>query len=393
MEKISYMDSSSGTPIDPEVLEVMQEYFTVEYGNPGSMHRKGLVAAHALNLSRKKISDILNCSPEEIIFTGSGTESINLALKGVASKYKNRGKHIISNKIEHHAVLDTLEYLEKQGFDITLVDVEKNGIVDVEKIKEAIREDTILISVMYANNEIGTIQPIKEISKVTKEKGIIFHTDACQAANSEVLDVKGLGVDLMTLNGSKIYGPKGVGCLYKREGVKIEPIIHGGGQEFNLRSGTENLPAIVGFAKALEIADRDKEVYRKRLIKLRDKIITQLLEIDDTLLNGDPIRRLPNNINVTFLNVEGEAILLKLDNEGVCASSGSACTSRSLDPSHVILALGRPYEAAHGSIRFTLSKYTTEESVQHLLKVIPGIINELRGISPVNLKVEEMNNA
>ena len=389
----SYFDASSGTSMDPDVFSVMQEYFKVEYGNPGSMHTKGLVAAHALNLARQKVAKIINSSPEEIIFTGSGTESINLALKGVAQKNKDKGKHIICTSIEHHAVLDSLEYLERtQGFKITLIDVEENGIVDVEKIREAITKDTILISVMYANNEVGTIQPLREISKIAKKNGVFLHTDACQAANSETLDVEDLGVDLMTLNGSKIYGPKGVGCLYKRKGIEIEPLIHGGGQEYNLRSGTENIPLIVGFSRALETAHKDKREYCKKLTELRDYLIKGLLEIDNTILNGDPKKRLPNNVNVTFLNVEGESVLLRLDEKGICASTGSACTSRSLDPSHVITALGMPREAAHGSIRFTLSKHTTKKGVDKVLDVLPKIIQDLRDISPLDLNMEDLKN-
>ncbi|MBS3172025.1 aminotransferase class V-fold PLP-dependent enzyme [Candidatus Woesearchaeota archaeon] len=392
MNRTIYLDTSSSTPVDPLVYLEMHRYFQIEYGNAGSMHAKGLIAAHALNLSRSKVAKILNCHSDEIIFTGSGTESVNLAIKGVVNKLKNKGKHIISTTIEHHAVLDTLEFLEKQGFEVTYVPVEPNGIVNPEKIKNAIKKETILISVMYANNEIGTIQPIKEIAKIAKENNILFHTDACQAANSESLDVQDLNVDLLSINGSKIYGPKGVGCLYKKEGIRIEPLIHGGGQEFNLRSGTENIAAIVGFAKALEIAQKGKEDYKKKLTPLRDYFIENLLKIENTILNGDNEKRLPNNVNITFLNIEGEAVLLKLDSEGVCASSGSACTSKSLDPSHVILALGRPYEAAHGSIRFSLSKNTTKEEIDYVLQIIPKIVQELRNISPVNLKIEDIKN-
>jgi len=386
-----YLDTSASTPLDPEVYKEMHKYFHLEYGNAGSMHTKGLMAGHALNLARNKVAIILNCQPQEIIFTGSGTESINFAIKGVANKSK--GKHIITSNIEHHAVLDTLEHLEDKGFTVTYIPVEKNGIVDPKKVEEAITEDTILITIMYSNNEIGTIQPIKEISKIAKKHKVLLHTDACQSGNSEELDIETLGVDLMSLNGSKIYGPKGIGCLYKREGIKLEPLIHGGGQEFNLRSGTENIPSIVGFAKALEIAQKGRLGYTKRLTELREYLINNLLKIDNTILNGDPEKRLPNNANITFLNIEGEAVLLKLDKEGICASSGSACTSKSLDPSHVILALGRPYEAAHGSIRFSLSKYTTKEGIDKLLRIMPEIAKELRELSPVNLKMEDLQNA
>ncbi|MAG38332.1 cysteine desulfurase NifS [Candidatus Pacearchaeota archaeon] len=392
MTKTIYLDTSATTPLDKSVFNEMEPYFSEEYGNAGSMHNKGLIAAQALNRSRDRVSRILNCFPKEIIFTGSGTESINMALKGVAEKYKDKGKHIISTTIEHHAVLDTLDFLKEQGFEITLVEVEPNGIVDPNKIKEAIRKDTILVSVMYANNEIGTIQPIKEISKITEEKGILLHTDACQAGNSESLDVESLGVDLLSLNGSKIYGPKGIGCLYRKSSVSLSPLIHGGGQEFGLRSGTENIPAIVGFAKALEMSQKNKEDYTTRLSQLRDYLIEKLLEIPDSFLNGDKEKRVPNNVNITFLNAEGESILLMLTEEGICASTGSACTSKSLDPSHVILALGRPYEVAHGSMRFTLSKDTTKEDLEKVIALMPSIIKKLRGMSPVILSLNEVKN-
>ncbi|MBT6995470.1 aminotransferase class V-fold PLP-dependent enzyme [Candidatus Woesearchaeota archaeon] len=382
-----YLDASASTKIDNEVLIEMRPFIEEEYGNAGSMHTSGLKAAHALNLSRKKIKEILNV--DEVIFTSSGTESINLALKGYALKNKSKGNHIITTKIEHHAVLDTLEYLEKNGFEITYLDVEENGIINPKKIKEAIKENTILISVMHANNEIGTIQPIKEISKIAKGNNIIFHTDACQAGNSESL--KDLDVDMLSLNGSKIYGPKGIGILCKKNSIRLEPLIHGGGQENKLRSGTENIPNIIGLAKALDIAQNNIGEYKK-LSTLRDYFIQELLKIENTILNGDKNNRLPNNVNITFLNVEGEAILLMLDEKGIQASSGSACTSNSLDPSHVILALGMPYEAAHGSIRFTLTKDTTKEDINYVLKEIPEIIKKLRGISPVNLTLEEIKN-
>jgi cysteine desulfurase len=387
-----YLDTSATTPVDPKVVKAMQPYFSELYGNPGSMHNKGLEASNSLEEAREKISKILNCQPEDIIFTGSGTESINLALKGYALRNRKKGNHIITTTIEHHAVLDTLEYLTKQGFEVTQIPVEKNGIVLIDKIKQAIREDTILISVMYANNEIGTLQPIKEISQIAKQKGIIFHTDACQAPNSETLDVNELGIDMLSLNGSKIYGPKGVGCLYRKKGINLEALIHGGGQEFNLRSGTENIPNIVGFTKALEIAQSSREEYTKRITELRDYLVKGLLKINNTLLNGDPEKRIPNNVNVAFLNVEGEAILLDLDEEGICASSGSACTSKSLDPSHVILAMGGPYEVAQGSIRFSLSKYTTKEELDYVIEKVPGIIKRLRKFSPVKINKEELQN-
>lgn len=390
VKMVIYFDNAATTKIEPRVIREMMPFFDKIYGNPGSMHQMGLLASRALDKARKKVSEVLNCHENEIIFTGSGTESINLAIKGLAEK-KEKG-HIISTTIEHHSVLDTLDYLKKKGFSVTLVGVEPNGIVNPEKIKKAIRKDTFLISVMYVNNEIGTIQPIKKISKIAREHNIIFHTDACQAGNYLELDVNNLGVDMMSLNGSKIHGPKGIGCLYKKRGVLIAPQIHGGGQEFGLRSGTENVPLIVGFSKALEIAQMESQKNNKKMVKIRDFLIKNLLKIPDTILNGDPKKRIPSNINITFLNIEGEAILLMLDKFGICAASGSACTSKSLDPSHVILALGRPYEAAHGSIRFSLSKFSTMEEAKKLVKVMPGIVKKLRGISPVQLNIAEVKN-
>ncbi len=389
---VIYLDASATTPVDEEVLDRMMPYFREEYGNAGSLHSKGLAAAQALFDSRKKVAEVLNAEDKEIIFTGSGTESVNLALKGFALANKSKGNHIITSSIEHHCVLDTLDYLKKNhGFEVTILDVEANGILDPKKVAEAITDKTILITVMYVNNEIGTIQPIKEIARIANEHKIIFHTDACQAGNSEDLDVESLGVHMMTLNGSKIYGPKGVGCLYKKTGVPIEPQIIGGGQEFKLRSGTENIPLIVGFAAALEKAQENRDDYISRVTVLRDRLIDGLLKIPNTMLNGDRNTRVPNNANITFLNIEGEAILLMMDHYGICASSGSACTSQSLDPSHVILALGRPYEAAHGSIRFTLTKFTTKEEIDKVIEVMPKIVKRLRSISPVHLKIDEVS--
>ena len=381
-----YLDASATTQMDKEVFREMQKFFKNEYGNAGSMHHKGLVVSNALMNSRKRVAEIFNAKENEIIFTGSGTESINLAIKGYALKNKSKGNHIITTTIEHHSVLESLEYLRKQGFEITKVGVEKNGIVDPKKIKSAIRENTILISVMYANNEIGTIQPINEISKIAKKKKIVFHTDACQAVNSEDLNIN---ADLISINASKIYGPKGVGALYKKEDIQLEPLIHGGGQEFNTRGGTENIPNIIGLAKALELTQKNKKDYSK-LEKLRDYMIEKLLKIEDTILNGDKENRVPNNINITFLNIEGESILLKLDNEGICASSGSACTSKSLDASHVILATGQSEKVAHGSIRFSLTKYTTKKELDRVIKLMKKIVKELRGISPVHLKKDDL---
>ncbi len=387
-----YFDHAATTYMRPEVVEIMQKYFSEQYGNPGSFHYKGLVAKESLRVSRQKIANIIGAKPGEIIFTGSGTESCNLAIKGVAKRLAYKGKHIITSTIEHHAVLDSCDYLEKnEDYEVTYVPVDEEGIVKLSDLKKAIRPDTILISVMYANNEIGTIQPIKKIAKLAKEKDILFHTDACQVGGALDINVDNLGVDLMTLNGGKIYGPKGVGMLYIRSGVRLTPLIHGGGQEMNIRSGTENVAGIAAFAKALELAQMEKEAESERLTKLRDYLINRVLEeIPDTWLNGHPAKRLPNNANITFLNVEGEAIILLLNEHEIYVSSGSACTSKTLDPSHVILAMDMPYEAAHGSIRFTLGKRNTKEDIDKLMEVLPSIIKRLKEISPVKLKVEEV---
>jgi len=387
-----YFDHSATTYVRPEVVEAMQTYYSENYGNPGSFHYKGLEANEALGSARERVAEILGSKPDEIIFTGSGTESCNMAVKGIAKSLKRKGKHIITSTIEHHAIMDSCDYLERhEDYEVTYVDVNKDGIIDPEEIRKAIRPDTILISVMYANNEIGTIQPIKEIAKIAKENGVIMHTDACQASGSLDINVQNLGVDMLTLNGSKIYGPKGVGLLYLRKGVRIVPLIHGGGQERNLRSGTENVPGIMGFATALELAQAEKEVEGKRLIELRDYLIKRVTEeIPECWLNGHPTTRLPNNANITFLNIEGEAIILLLNEYKIYVSSGSACTSKTLDPSHVIVSMGMPYEAAHGSIRFTLGKINTKEDIDETMDVLPGIIEKLRGISPVHLKASEV---
>jgi len=385
-----YFDHSSTTYVRPEVTRAMSKYLEDEFGNPGSFHYKGLKAKQALNSAREKIAGIIGCDVDEIIFTGGGTESCNLAIKGLA-KSKKKG-HIITSSIEHHAVTDTCDYLERhEGFDVTYVGVDKEGIVNVDEIRKAIREDTILISVMYANNEIGTIQPIEEISKIAKEKNILFYTDACQASGSLDIDVRNIGVDMMTLNASKIYGPKGVGLLYVRKGIRLVPLIHGGGQEKNRRSGTENVPGIIGFAEALELAQAEKDVESARLKEIRDYLIKRVTDdISECWLNGHVEKRLANNVNITFLNIEGEAIILLLNEHEIYVSSGSACTSKTLDPSHVIVAMGMPYEAAHGSIRFTLGKRNSKEEVDKLMEVLPEIIEKLRGISPVHLKAEEI---
>jgi cysteine desulfurase len=377
-----YLDHSATTYVRPEVKEAMIKHFDEEFGNPGSFHSKGLEAKEAVDSSRQVVADILGVSPSEIIFTGSGTISINLALKGVA-RAKGKG-HIVTSSVEHPAVLNTVKHLEKEGFSITILDTDEHGQVSPDKLKEAIRDDTMLVSIMYANNEIGTVNRIQELAGLCKEKGIIFHTDACQAG--AYLNLKDLGVDLMTLNGSKIYGPKGMGCLYVKKGTPIEPLIHGGGQENGLVSGTHNVPGIVGFATALKLAQDERVKEGERLEVLRKRLADGLLEISRTLLNGHPTERLPNNVNISFLDVEGESVLLHLNEHGICASTGSACSSNSLDPSHVLLAIGRKHEVAHGAIRFSLGKRTREEDVDKVLEVMPGIIQKLRMLSPVEVK-------
>lgn len=378
-----YLDHSATTYVDEKVMAEMKPYFTEDFGNPSSMHQLGLSAKEAVQAARESIAKILNCQPEEIIFTGGGTESVNLAIQGLA-KQKGQG-HIITTKTEHHAVLETCRYLESQGFEVTYLDVDRYGQVQPEQVEKAIKENTILVTVIYANNEIGTINPIKEISKITKKHNIPLHTDACQAG---ILDLN-TGADLLTLNGSKIYGPKGIGILYKNKNIKIQPIIYGGGQENNLRSGTENVPAIVGFAKALESVQKNKEVESLRLTNLRNKLIAELKKIPKTILNGHPTQRHPGNVNISFADIEGESIVLHLNEQGILASTGSACTSSDLEPSHVLVATGQPAEIAHGSIRFTLGKQTAEKDIDEVITILPNIIESLRKISPIQLEVKK----
>jgi len=381
------MDYAAATYVRFEVKKTMGKYFSEEFGNPSSFNAIGLSAKNAVESSREKIAKILGCSQKEVIFTGSGTESINLAIKGIANAMKNKGKHIITSKVEHHAALNTCKFLEENGFEVTYLDTDRYGLVHSKDVEKAIRKDTILITIMYANNEIGTINPISEIGRIARKHNIPFHTDACQAAGFLDINVNRLNVDLMTINSGKIYGPKGIGLLYVKKGILIEPLIHGGGQEFGLRSGTENVPYIVGFAKALELAQKEKNKESKRLKKLRDMLIKKLLKIPKTILNGHPKKRLPNNVNITFLDVEGEALLLLLNEYGIYAATGSACASEKLEPSHVILAIGLPYEAAHGSIRFTLGKKTTRQDIDKVAGVLPKLVENLRCISPVDVKM------
>ena len=398
-----YLDNASTTPTDSRVVKAMAPYFNKIYGNAGSLHKAGRESNKIIAQARKTIATILNCRAEEIIFTGSGTESDNLAILGAARANKKFGNHIVTSNIEHHAVLYPCEQLEKEDFKVIFSKVDENGLLNLDFFKNAINDDTILVSVMYANNEIGTIQPIEEIGNVVKnvrvdrlkrniKTPIIFHTDACQAAGYLDLNVQKLGVDLLTLNGSKIYGPKGTGILYIKAGTKIDPIIFGGGQENGKRSGTENIAGIVGLAEALKISQKEKNIESEREIKLRDYFIKEISKkIDKVVLNGHSQKRLPNNINISILEIEGEAMLLWLDKYGIFVSTGSACDSQSLEPSHVILALGRPYEYANGNLRFTLGRKTTKKDLDYILKVLPKIVKDLRRISPVNVELDNKN--
>ncbi len=395
-----YLDHAATTPTDKEVVKAMLPFFTQCFGNPSSLYKLGREAAQAVNQAREKVAQILGVGNEEIIFTAGGTESDNLAIFGVANNFIGQEEkyHLITTQIEHPAVLNAFRALEKKGFQVTYLPVNKFGLVSAQEVMKALRPNTILVSIMYANNEIGTVQPISEIAKVVKNYRHIqqidkvsaqpfypiFHTDACQAAGYLDLKIDRLGVDLMTLNGSKIYGPKQIGVLFKRKKIVLKPVLYGGEQELKLRPGTQNVPAIVGFAKALELVEKNKSKENKRLENIRDYFIKKLLEIPETILNGHPQKRLPNNVNVTFKHIEGESIMLMLDAKGIYASTGSACHSLNLNPSHVILAIGQPAEYAHGSMRFTMGKTTTKKDIDKVLKVLPKIVGRLRKISAIN---------
>ena len=377
-----YMDYAATTPTHPEVLKAMKPFFLKKFGNTMSLHAWGREAKEALEESREKVARLMNAEAREVIFTGSATEANNLVLKGIAFANKDKGKHIIVSSIEHHCILDSAKWLESQGFEVTYLPVDKYGFVDLEKLEASIRKDTILVSIMHANNEIGTIEPVEEIGKICEEHEVYFHSDAAQSFGKIPVDVKKFKVDLLTVSAHKMYGPKGVGALYVKEGVKIEPLLHGGGHEFGLRSSTVNVPGIVGFAKAVEIAEKEMDEEARRLTKLRDKLIKGVLEIKESHLNGHPKRRLPNNANFWFAYIEGESLIMRLDMHGIAASTGSACSTESLEPSHVLLAIGlKPYEA-HGSLRLSLGKWTTEEDVDYVLEVLPRVVEELREISP-----------
>lgn len=384
MSKCIYMDNAATTQVYPEVFDAMKPYFTEFYGNPSSIYSFAGNSKKAVEDARKTIADFLVARTEEIYFTGGGSESDNWALKATADAYANKGKHIITSKIEHHAILHTCEYLEKKGFEVTYLDVDENGFVNPADVEKAIRPDTILVSIMTANNEIGTIEPIAEIGKIAKDHGVLFHTDAVQAFGHIPMNVDEMNIDMLSASGHKINGPKGIGIMYIRKGVKIGSFVHGGAQERQRRAGTHNVPGIVGIGKAVELARDNMKERMEYETKLRDHLISRVMEeIPYAKLNGDKVKRLPNNVNVCFRFIEGESMLILLDQNGVCGSSGSACTSGSLDPSHVLLAIGLPHEIAHGSLRLTLSEKNTMEEVDFTVDKLKGIIERLRSMSPL----------
>lgn len=379
-----YADNAATTPISERALNEMIKYYSADYENASSLHTYGQAAADALADARERIAKCIGCDPYGIIFTSGGSEADNQAILSVAHSGAKRGKkHIISTKIEHHAVLHTLDKLAKEGFEITLLDVHENGLVRVDELEAAIREDTCLVTVMFANNEIGTIQPIKEIGAVCREKKVLFHTDAVQAVGHVEVNVEEMNIDMLSLSAHKFHGPKGVGLLYAKKGIFLENLINGGAQERGKRAGTENLPAIMGMAVALEDAIANLDTYTKRVSAIRDKIMDELSKVPYSRVNGDRVHRVPNNVNMCFEGIEGESLLLMLDMYGIAASSGSACTSGSLDPSHVLLAIGLPHEIAHGSLRLSFAESTTEEEADYIINTVPGIVAKLRDMSPV----------
>lgn len=380
-----YLDYSATTPVKEEVLKEMLPYFTEHFGNPSSLYAKGLESKEAVDKARAQVASLIHATPKEIYFTGCGSESDNWAVFSVADALKDKGNHIITTKIEHHAMLHSLEHLEKHGYEVTYLDVEADGTVKPETLEAAITDKTILISVMMVNNEIGTIEPIKELAAVAKAHNILFHTDAVQALANVEIDVKDLGVDLLSMSAHKIYGPKGIGALYIRKGLRLPNFIHGGAQEMGKRAGTENLPSIVGFGKAAELAEQNLERHIAHCKELRDYLVERVLaEIPDTFVNGTMEQRHPGNANITFKYIEGESILLLLDYKGVSVSTGSACSSKSLKPSHVLTALGVPVEMIHGTVRFTVGDFTTKEDIDYVVDTLKEIVEKLRMLSPVN---------
>lgn len=386
-----YLDHNATTKTDEKVVKAMLPYLLESYGNASSIYKMGRENRRAVEDAREKVSNILNCEAKEIYFTSGGSESDNMAIRGIAYGYKNKGNHIITSKIEHPAVLETCKQLEKEGFEVTYIGVDKNGIINIEELKSAIKQTTTLITIMFANNEIGTIQPIKKIGKIAKEHHIIFHTDAVQAVGSLNIDVKELNIDSLSLSAHKFYGPKGIGALYMKKGIKFETLLYGGHQERNKRAGTENVAGIVGLAKAIDLAYQELEIHNKKIQELRDYYVEQIKEkIPYIRINGDREKRLPGNSNISFECIEGESLLLNLDLKGICASSGSACTSGSLDPSHVLLAIGLPHEIAHGSLRISIGKYNTKEEIDYVVESLVEIVKRLREMSPLwEKKIEE----
>jgi cysteine desulfurase len=382
------MDHGAGMPLDSKVFEAMKPYFLKKYGNPSSSHSFGNTAKAALATSREKIAELVAAEkPQEIVFNSGGTESNNLAIKGVAFRNKRKGNHIITTAIEHISVINICKYLQKQGFEVTYVPVGNEGIVNLEKLKDSVNDKTTLISVQYANGEIGTIQPIKEIGKIARENNVVFHVDAVTAAGQVPINVEEKNIDILSLSSNEMYGPRGVGALYIKSGTKILPVNHGGGQERGLRSGTENIPGIVGMGEAAEIAQKEMDKEGERLTGLRDKLIQGVLEkVEYSFLNGHPVKRLPNNANIRFSYIEGESLILGLDMLGIQVSSGSACTSKTLEPSHVLLAIGLSHEEAHGSLVFTMGKQNLEEDVDYVVGVLPNVVKKLRALSPLTPK-------
>jgi len=384
-ERFVYLDHAATTPADPRVVAAMQPFWTEGFGNPSSVYRLGRSALDALDSARATVARILNCSPKEIVFTGGGSESDNLAIKGaaIARREEGRGNHIVTSTLEHHAVLHACEYLQSAGFEVTFLPVSHEGLVDLEQFRAALRPETVLVTIMYANNEIGTIQPIADIGAICRERGVLFHSDAVQAGGTLPLDVRALNVDLLTLTAHKFYGPKGTGLLYVRQGTPLVPQINGGGQERRRRAGTENVPGIVGFAEALRLAEEERPGYVEHCRALRERLIAGVeTRIPFVQLNGDRTQRLANNANLAFEGVEAESVLLMLDQQGFCASSGSACTAGSMEPSHVLTAIGADMDRAIGSVRFTVGRATTTDDIDRLLDVLPPIVERLRSVSP-----------
>lgn len=392
MKKMIYMDHSATTPVKKEVLEEMLPYFTEFYGNPSSVYALSNYSRIAIDKAREQVAKAIGAKKNEIFFTGGGSESDNWALKGIAYKNSEKGNHIITTKIEHHAILHTCEYLEKQGFQVTYLDVDEYGLISLEELEKAITEKTLLISIMFANNEIGTIQPIKAIGEIASRHNVLFHTDAVQAVGSLPIDVNDMKIDLLSMSAHKLYGPKGVGALFIRQGVKIDPLISGGAQEKNKRAGTENTAGIAGLGKAVELAYSNLEENTKHLLYLRERLIKGIqTKIPYVKLNGHPVDRLPGNVNFCFQFIEGEALLLSLDMMGIAGSSGSACTSGSLDPSHVLLSIGLPHEIAHGSLRLSLGTANSDEDVDYVIDQLVIIVDRLRKMSPLYEKVQGVN--